>query len=74
MIKALPLDALDDKLTKKLDKILNLLEKNQSNSSPGIIRGLNLNESQFDYPSLIKRSEDMITQIQNPLSSLEDKK
>lgn len=72
--KSVTLDVLDDKLTKKLDKILNLLEKNQSNSSPGIIRGLNLNESQFDYQSLIKRSEDRITQIQNPLSSLEDKK
>ena len=72
--KSVTLDVLDDKLTKKLDKILNLLEKNQSNSSPGIIRGLNLNESQFDYQSLIKRSEDRIAQIQNPLSSLEDKK
>lgn len=72
--KSVTLDELDDKLTKKLDKILNLLEKNQSNSSLGIIGGLNLNESQFDYQSLIKRSEDRITQIQNPLSSHEDKK
>lgn len=72
--KSVTLDELDDKLTKKLDKILNLLEKKQSNYSPGIIRGLYLNESQFDYQSLSKRSEDRITQIQNQLSSLEDKK
>lgn len=72
--KSLTLEDLNDKLTKKLDKIINLLEKNQSNSSLGIIGGLNLNESQFDYQSLIKRSEDRITQIQNPLSSHEDKK
>ena len=65
---------LDDKLTKKLDKILNLLEKNQSNYSPGIIRGLNLNESQFGYQSIIQQSQDRITQIQNQLSSHEDKK
>ena len=72
--KSVTLDELDDKLTKKLDKILNLLEKNQSSSSPGIIRSLYLNESQFDYQSLSKRSEDRITQIQNQLSSHEDKK
>lgn len=72
--KSVTLDELDDKLTKKLDKILNLLEKNQSNYSPGIIRGLNLNESQFDYQSIVKQSQNRFTQIQNPLSSHEDKK
>lgn len=72
--KSVTLDELDDKLTKKLDKILNLLEKNQSNYSPGIIRGLNLNESQFDYQSIIQQSQDRITQTQSLLSSLEDKK
>lgn len=72
--KSVTLDELDDKLTKKLDKILNLLEKNQSNYSPGIIRGLNLNESQFGYQSIIQQSQDRITQIQNHLSSHEDKK
>lgn len=72
--KSVTLDELDDKLTKKLDKILNLLEKNQSNYSPGIIRGLNLNESQFGYQSIIQQSQDRITRIQNPLSSHEDKK
>ena len=72
--KSVTLDELDDKLTKKLDKILNFLEKNQSNYSPGIIRGLNLNESQFGYQSIIQQSQDRITQIQNQLSSHEDKK
>ena len=72
--KSVTLDELDDKLTKKLDKILNLLEKNQSNYSPGIIRGLNLNESQFGYQSIIQQSQDRITQTQSLLSSLENKK
>lgn len=72
--KSVTLDDLDDKLTKKLDKILNLLEKNQSNYSPGIIRNLKLNESQFGYQSIIQQSQDRITQIQNQLSSHEDKK
>lgn len=70
----LTLEDLNDNLTKKLNKILNLLEKNQSNYSPGIIRGLNLNESQFGYQSIIQQSQDRITRIQNPLSSHEDKK
>lgn len=72
--KSLTLDDLDDKLTKKLDKILNLLEKNKSNSSLGIIGGLNLNESQIDYQSLIQQSQDRITRTQSLLSSHEDKK
>lgn len=72
--KSVTLDELDDKLTKKLDKILNLLEKNQSNYSPGIIGGLNLNESQFGYQSIVKQSQDRITRTQSLLSSLEDKK
>lgn len=72
--KSVTLDDLDDKLTKKLDKILNLLEKNQSNSSLGIIGGLNLNESQLDYQSIVKQSQDRITRTQSLLSSLEDMK
>jgi gp11 len=70
----LTLEDLNDNLNKKLDKILNLLEKNQSNYSPGIIRDLKLNESQFGYQSIIQQSQDRITQIQNQLSSHEDKK
>lgn len=70
----LTLEDLNDNLTKKLNKILNLLEKNQSNSSLGIIGGLNLNESQFDYQSIVKQSQDRITRTQSLLSSLEDKK
>ena len=70
----LTLEDLNDNLNKKLDKMLNLLEKNQSNYSPGIIRDLKLNESQFGYQSIIQQSQDRITQIQNQLSSHEDKK
>lgn len=70
----LTLEDLNDNLNKKLDKILNLLEKNQSNYSPGIIRDLKLNESQFGYQSIIQQSQNRITQIQNQLSSHEDKK
>nr|DAP57455.1 MAG TPA: Nucleoside 2-deoxyribosyltransferase [Caudoviricetes sp.] len=70
----LTLEDLNDNLTKKLNKILNLLEKNQSNSSLGIIGGLNLNESQIDYQSLTQQYQDRITRTQNLLSSHEDKK
>ena len=72
--KSLTLDDVNDNLNKKLDKILNLLEKNQPNSSLEYSNGFNLRTPQIDYQSLIKRSEDRITQIQSPLSSLEDKK
>ena len=72
--KSVTLDELDDKLTKKLDKILNLLEKQQSYSPLLHTHDFNLRTPQIDYQSLIKRSEDRITQIQSPLSSLEDKK
>lgn len=72
--KSLTLEDLNDNLNKKLDKILNLLEKNQPNSSLEYTNGFNLRTPQIDYQSLIKRSEDRITQIQSPLSSLEDKK
>ena len=72
--KSVTLDELDDKLTKKLDKILNLLDKQQSYSPLLHTHDFNLRTPQIDYQSLIKRSEDRITQIQSPLSSLEDKK
>jgi gp11 len=72
--KSVTLDELDDKLTKKLDKILNLLENQQSYSPLLHTHDFNLRTPQIDYQSLIKRSEDRITQIQSPLSSLEDKK
>lgn len=72
--KSVTLDDLDDKLTKKLDKILNLLEKNQSNSSLEYSNDFNLRTPQIDYQSFIQQSQDRITRTQNLLSSHEDKK
>lgn len=72
--RSLTLDDLNDNLTKKLNKILNLLEKQQSYSSLLHTHSLDFKQPQFDYQSLIKRSEDRFTQIQNLLSSHEDKK
>ena len=72
--KIITLDELDDKLTKKLNKILNLLEKQQSYSPLIHTHDFNLRTPQIDYQSFIQQSQDRITQIQNPLSSHEDKK
>lgn len=72
--RSLTLEDLNDNLTKKLNKILNLLEKQQSYSPLIHTHDFNLRTPQIDYQSLIKSSEDRITQIQSPLSSLEDKK
>ena len=72
--RSLTLEDLNDNLTKKLNKILNLLEKQQSYSPLSHTHDFNLRTPQIDYQSLIKHSEDRITQIQSPLSSLEDKK
>lgn len=72
--RSLTLDDLNDNLTKKLNKILSLLEKQQSYSSLLHTHSLDFKQPQFDYQSVIKRSEDRFTQIQNLLSSHEDKK
>ena len=72
--RSLTLDDLNDNLTKKLNKILNLLEKQQPYSSLLHTHRLDFKQPQFDYQSVIKRSEDRFTQIQNLLSSHEDKK
>ena len=72
--RSLTLDDLNDNLTRKLNKILNLLEKQQPYSSLLHTHSLDFKQPQFDYQSVIKRSEDRFTQIQNLLSSHEDKK
>lgn len=72
--KSVTLDELDDKLTKKLDKILNLLENQQSYSPLLHTHDFNLRTPQIDYQSIIQQSQDRITQTQSLLSSLEDKK
>lgn len=68
----LTLEAVNSNLTKKLNKIINLLEKNDRSS-----RINSLSDGYTD--SLIKknlmlRGSSEISQLQNPLSSLEDKK
>lgn len=72
--RSLTLDDLNDNLTKKLNKILNLLEKQQSYSPLIHTHGFDLRTPQIDYQSFVQQSQDRITRIQNPLSSLEDKK
>lgn len=72
--RSLTLDDLNDNLTKKLNKILNLLEKQQSYSPLIHTHGFDLRTPQIDYQSFAQQSQDRITRIQNPLSSHEDKK
>ena len=70
----LTLEDLNDNLTKKLNKILNLLEKQQSYSPLSHTHDFNLRTPQIDYQSFVQQSQDRITQTQSLLSSLEDKK
>lgn len=72
--RSLTLDDLNDNLTKKLNKILNLLEKQQSYSPLIHTHDFNLRTPQIDYQSFVQQSQDRITQFQNPQSSHEDKK
>ncbi len=72
--RSLTLDDLNDNLTKKLNKILNLLEKQQSYSPLIHTHDFNLRTPQIDYQSFVQQSQDRITRTQNPLSSHEDKK
>ena len=72
--RSLTLDDLNDNLTKKLNKILSLLEKQQSYSPLIHTHDFNLRTPQIDYQSFVQQSQDRITQTQSLLSSLEDKK
>lgn len=72
--RTLTLDDVNDNLSKKLNKILNLLENQQSYSPLVHTHDFNTKLSFGDYQSLIQQAQDRITRIQNPLSSLEDKK
>lgn len=72
--KIVTLDELDAKLTKKLNKILNLLEKQQSYSSLVHTHDFNFKPLQIDNQSFIQQAQDRINRIQrNPLFP-EDKK
>ncbi|AAP81893.1 putative gp11 [Streptococcus oralis] len=70
----LTLDDLNDNLTKKLNKILNLLEKQQSYSSLVHTHDFDFKSSKIDYQSIIQQIQDKTNQSQrNPLFP-EDKK
>lgn len=72
--KSVTLDELDDKLTKKLNKILKLLEKQQSYSSLVHTHDFDFKTSKIDYQSIIRQIQDKTNQFQrNPLFP-EDKK
>ena len=72
--RSLTLDDLNDNLTKKLNKILNLLENQQSYSSLVHTHDFDFKPSKIDYQSLIQEAQDRANRIQrNPLFP-EDKK
>lgn len=72
--RTLTLDDVNDNLTKKLNKILNLLEKQQSYSSLVHTHDFNFKPLQIDNQSFIQQAQDRINRIQrNPLFP-EDKK
>ena len=72
--KSVTLDELHDKLTKKLNKILKLLEKQQSYSSLVHTHDFDFKTSKIDYQSIIRQIQDKTNQFQrNPLFP-EDKK
>ena len=72
--KSVTLEDLDDKLTKKLNKILNLLEKEQSYSSLVNTHDFDLTPSKIDYQSIIEQAQERINQAQNHPLFPEDKK
>lgn len=71
--RSLTLDDLNDNLTKKLNKILNLLEKQQSYSSLLHTHDLDFKQPQLDYQSFIQQAQERINQAQNHPLLPEDK-
>lgn len=61
----LTLEDLNDNLTEKLNKILNLLEKQQSYSSLVHTHDLDFKSSQIDYQSIIQQTQERLKQAQN---------
>ena len=72
--KSVTLDELDDKLTKKLNKILNLLEKQQSYSSLVHTHDFDFKPLSGDYQSILKDLPNNLNQVQNRPLFPEDKK
>lgn len=69
----LTLDDLNDNLTKKLNKILNLLENQQSYSSLVNTHDFDLKPSKIDYQSIIQQAQERINQAQKHPLFPEDK-
>lgn len=63
--RSLTLDDLNDNLTKKLNKILNLLEKQQSYSPLLHTHDLDFKPSQIDYQSIIQQTQERLKQAQS---------
>ena len=72
--KSVTLEELDDKLTKKLNKILNLLEKQQSYSSLVHTYDFNAKPTIGDHQSITQRVQEIINQTHNRPLFPEDKK
>ena len=72
--KSLTLDDLNDNLTKKLNKILNLLEKQQSYSSLVHTYDFNAKPTIGDHQSITQRVQEIINQTHNRPLFPEDKK
>lgn len=70
--RSLTLEDLNDNLTQKLNKILDLLKKQQSRSP--IVNTLDFKLSQNDYQSILKDLPHKLNQVQNRPLSPEDKK
>ena len=72
--KSVTLDELDDKLTKKLNKILNLLEKQQSYSSLVHTHDFNVKPTIGVHQSIMQELQEQLNQTQNRPLFPEDKK
>lgn len=71
--KSVTLDELDDKITKKLNKILNLLEKQQSYSPLVHTHDFDFKPTQIDDQLIIKKAQELINRTQNRPLFPEDK-
>ena len=71
--KSVTLDELDDKITKKLNKILSLLEKQQSHSSLVHTYDFNAKPIIGDNQSFIQQAQEIINRTQNRPLFPEDK-
>ena len=69
----LTLDYLNDNLTKKLNKIIKLLEDQQPFSSFVNTHDFDLEPSKIDYQSIIQQAEERLNQAQNHPLFPEDK-